>query len=168
MGNKWQTFITEAKEETLKWLTLQFPSSSADRMMVPHFFPGIPLWKHTQQVSLAAGGQLRRRHPDYLFHYCTVPLLHSSKALISTLLVESGGATLATLWRPHPQSHHDGPAVPQVTLLKQNKRGKMLDGRQREHKRGSLTPVMSRLLFQRSNGITAELRKLLTLCFFTI
>lgn len=27
-------------------LTLQFPSSSADRTMVPHFLPGIPLWKN--------------------------------------------------------------------------------------------------------------------------
>lgn len=31
-------------------LTRQLLSSSADRMMVPHFFPGIPLWsKHTKQ-----------------------------------------------------------------------------------------------------------------------
>lgn len=26
-------------------LTLQFPSSSTDNTMVPHFFPGMPLWK---------------------------------------------------------------------------------------------------------------------------
>lgn len=137
MRNKWNTFITETKNETLKWLTLQFPSSSADRMMVPHFFPGIPLRKHTQQVSVAAGRQLRHRHLDYLFHYCTLPFSHSLKVFISTFLVKSG-ATLVILSRPHPQSRHNSLAKPEVTLLMQNKKGKVFDGKAEGTLKGQL------------------------------
>lgn len=133
--------------------------------MVPHFFPGIPLWKHTQQVSFAAGRQLRCRHLDYLFHHRAVPPSHSLNVFyFNPPCKERCYSWNSVKTAPSEPSRWSSRAWSNTSDAKR-KTGKVFDRMAQEHKRRSLMPLMGTLLFHRSGRITVEPRKQLPLWF---
>lgn len=65
----WSSVVVRGRDGSARWrvfwddlmalLTLQLLSSSADKTMVPHFFPGIPLWNKERKGFMMQGRRKR-------------------------------------------------------------------------------------------------------------